>query len=572
MLLPRSAPIARRAAALLAALLLAPPVLAQSITPGGIGSTPGETTGSQTGEPSDTQAEEPPASPEGFEAGWFVLPPGYFNPSGYGQEASEDGGDGTTSEEEEEEGGSGESGGTEEGEETGGETGTEEGEEEEEERTSEGEGELQEVPGEGTTGAGGTGTEEATSTKPLGYEYLGASTGSTPPVGTGNVPVLRPTDEVLEDLIQLQIGPLYAFAHQAALTLGDFRYRQVDFHLRGRGLDIAWVRTYRSRSPHLLNGPHGYQWDHSYNVYVEATAAGLVLHPGNGRADLFTQRPNGNYTRPDYFVIGVQNPGGTYTFTWPSGGTWNFLALDGSPAQGRLQTIADRNGNTISLAYDGLGRLDTLTDTLGRVVTVGYDAAGRVTSVSDQSRTWSYGYYGVGDPNGSEGDLATMTTPAITGTPNGNDFPQGKTTTYAYTTGTGYERLDHNLTTITDALGRVVVSNTYHATVVEGDVEFDRLAAQTLNGSTNPLQFHYVDKPHPGSGAQRIEVIVNDRRGAVREYLVNGFGDVLVQREFTGFADPALETTPTSTAPPARSTPVHPCSTRRGRSTTVHTN
>ena len=42
-----------------------------------------------------------------------------------------------------------------------------------------------------------------------------------------------------------------------------------------------------------------------------------------------------------------------------------------------------------------------------------------------------------------------MRSPAVTGTPNGNDFPTGKTTRYTYSSGFGDPRLNHNLLSVT---------------------------------------------------------------------------------------------------------------------------
>ena len=44
----------------------------------------------------------------------------------------------------------------------------------------------------------------------------------------------------------------------------------------------------------------------------------------------------------------------------------------------------------------------------------------------------------------------SCTSPPVIGTPNGNDFPDGKVTRYAYSKGSADERLNHNLTSITD--------------------------------------------------------------------------------------------------------------------------
>jgi integrase len=48
-------------------------------------------------------------------------------------------------------------------------------------------------------------------------------------------------------------------------------------------------------------------------------------------------------------------------------------------------------------------------------------------------------------PGGGDGDLKSATTPAITGTPNGNDYPSGRTTTYTYSKGFAEMELGSNL-------------------------------------------------------------------------------------------------------------------------------
>ncbi|NKB25789.1 MAG: hypothetical protein GKR87_15735 [Kiritimatiellae bacterium] len=80
-------------------------------------------------------------------------------------------------------------------------------------------------------------------------------------------------------------------------------------------------------------------------------------------------------------------------------------------------------------------------------------------------RSVTYRYYNGIEPGGNFGDLKSVTTPSVTGTPNGNDFPNGKTTTYTYTTGSSDDRLNHNLLTITD--GRR--NDSSDVTFAEGD-------------------------------------------------------------------------------------------------------
>jgi len=63
-----------------------------------------------------------------------------------------------------------------------------------------------------------------------------------------------------------------------------------------------------------------------------------------------------------------------------------------------------------------------------RTNTVAYNSDGRLAGVTDFSgRTVTYQYYrGLPGEQGGPGDLASVTSPPVTGTPNGNDFPLGK--------------------------------------------------------------------------------------------------------------------------------------------------
>ena len=127
--------------------------------------------------------------------------------------------------------------------------------------------------------------------------------------------------------------------------------------------------------------------------------------------------------------------------------------------QGALLSIEDRNGNRTTYHYDHQGLLISIGESMGRVVTFAYDAAGRIVDVTDwDGRTWHYTY-------DAAGDLVAARSPLVTGTPNGNDFPAGKTTAYTYSFGFADERLNHNLLTIvapneaTSGIPRAAVSS-----------------------------------------------------------------------------------------------------------------
>src|SRR5262249_41781673 len=104
-------------------------------------------------------------------------------------------------------------------------------------------------------------------------------------------------------------------------------------------------------------------------------------------------------------------------------------------------------------------------DDLGRTNSITYNSDGRVSAVTDFSgRTVTYQYYqGIPADKGGVGDLATVTSPPVTGTPNGNDFPSGKATTYTYTKGfpPSLEAQNHLLLSVMDATGQTIAIFNY---------------------------------------------------------------------------------------------------------------
>ena len=341
------------------------------------------------------------------------------------------------------------------------------------------------------------------------------------------------------------------------LHSGEFHHREVDLVIPGRGMDFRWTRTYRSRLGRQTAQGHG--WTHGYDLRIEAETAGVRVLDGAGRRDLLKKGADDTYTRRELFRQGAFAPDGRFVLTFKDGGTWTFLPLDGSPAEGRVEQITDRNGNVIAFEYDPAGRLTGVVDTLGRTVQVLYRTDGMIDSIVDfVGRSVKYDYYSPTELGGSAGDLKSARSPLVTGTPNGNDFPAGKTTTYTYSRGTGSPRLDHNLLTITDPGGNTWLVNEYAATTDETHLRFDRLVRQTRGDPGDVIDIHYSlgflpDWPCATEPACRlipgVLAIVNDRVGNVSDQFFDLRGRCLRLRELTGRADPDLVTTPTANRP-----------------------
>jgi RHS repeat-associated protein len=331
-------------------------------------------------------------------------------------------------------------------------------------------------------------------------------------------------------------GPQPTVGDPIHLYSGELRHTETDLRIRGRGFDFVWTREYRSkRSPHTAQG---FGWDFAYNRRVERSGAELIVYDGHGRIDLHSSPSLNTWVRDEYFHEFRRESDGRYV---KSGGDRNreyYRALDGAPAQGKLDRIVDRNGNTMVFEYDAAGRLERVIDTLGRPITLTYNADGYIAAITDfVGRTVAYSYYQNGDAGGSAGDLKSVTTPAVVGTPNGNDYPQGKTETYTYTTGFFDARLNHNLTSITDGRGQVYVATTYHPTVDPLDRNFDRAIAQTWGYSGESYEIvYYPQAPTIENGQSALQVIVNDRVGNVCEYDFDVANRLIRKRDYTGRA------------------------------------
>jgi YD repeat-containing protein len=324
---------------------------------------------------------------------------------------------------------------------------------------------------------------------------------------------------------------------------GELQFEEVDLALPGRGLDFAWTRTYRSRAE--TTTAQGAGWDFSFNVSATPQPDGtVVLRPGNGRADTFYPNGTNGWTRDEYFLVihDVDQDGSPDEVIFPDTGKW-LLHPPGTAFAGKLAQIVDRNGNAIRCDYDpDTGRLLQVVDTLDRTNTVAYNSKGFIESVTDFSgRTVRYEY-------DSAADLVACISPAVVGTPNGNDFPGGKTNRYAYSTGNLDQRLNHNLLSITDPKGQVCLEVTYHATNDPAALDFDAVSS-VLRGIEKKDIRRGMVIARPGNSFATIQAIVNDYVGNVTEYLFDSRHRCVSVREFTGRANPALPTTATENRP-----------------------
>ena len=335
------------------------------------------------------------------------------------------------------------------------------------------------------------------------------------------------------------------------LYSGEKIESDVDLHVKGRGFDFEWRRTYRSCKN--STSAQGNNWDWSYNIRLIEEGRGIRVCNGAAREDLFRPRADGKRVYNGFFRELNENGSSGLSQQHEDGTVWNFLPLDGSPLSGRIYSIVDRNGNTMEFFYDGQGRLGTVIDTLNREFTVEYDGAGFISAVRDPwGRRVEYGYYAGSESGGSSGDLKSARTLAVTGTPQGNDFPMGKKTSYTYSKGYTNELLNHNLLTITDGRGNdpnetnappgPYEINTY-GTDLDDPATFDKVIMQVWGGPTNQpgldaeadnqIRIHYrVTLSHVDVNRMTKEADVIDRNGNRRGYSYDEDNRLVARREY----------------------------------------
>ncbi len=319
---------------------------------------------------------------------------------------------------------------------------------------------------------------------------------------------------------------------------GDVQQQVVDLAVEGRGLDFIWARTYHSRLGRTGSATNG--WTFSYDIHLQPLGGDIVIHDGTGRPDRYMLQTNGVYTCPELFCEGTLSKAG-FRLTFADTGHWDFNPLDSSVIAGKIARIVDRNGNTVSLNYNTSGRLVEIVDDLGRMTTVAYNTAGQLASVTDFSgRVVRYAYDG-------HGDLVACVSPPVSGTPNGNDFPDGKTTTYTYSTGTSTESEKHLLLSVVDALGQTTASCGYDLNPASSSY----LHCTSLQRGTG-LPERITVLPLTATPANRFAVarcIVNDSEGNVTEGFYDARNRLVKAQAFTGRATPGLAVTDTVNRP-----------------------
>jgi RHS repeat-associated protein len=210
---------------------------------------------------------------------------------------------------------------------------------------------------------------------------------------------------------------------------GAFSELETDLKLPGKGLPFTFIRSYNSANV-AVSGRLGPGWTDSYGASLAVQQNGdVTLQTENGQQVRYAHQDDGSFVGAGGARSSLTLANGTYQLATHDQATYSFNG------QGKLTSMTDRDGNTVTLAYDGSGQLAAVTDSAGHTITCSSNGDGTLASISaPDGRTVSYGYTG--------GRLTSVTQPG------------SRTTTYHYDAN---GRLDQ----ITDPSGHTQVQNTY---------------------------------------------------------------------------------------------------------------
>lgn len=243
--------------------------------------------------------------------------------------------------------------------------------------------------------------------------------------------------------------------------------------------------------------------------------------------------------------------------------------------------MEDRNGNVMRFLYTRPSDLhkvvlSTVVDTMGRHIVYRYYPAhdahpgrrGRLQEVEDFRRDNSAVGRRLRFDYDRDGNLVSVTSPVVLGTPTGNDFPAGKTYHYDYLReadlpthleGAERARLLHNLVAIghpNEAAVELDPANpqalasppgTRRERLIYGvdsadRAAFDRVLRYTVGGTngngipaggTLAYAYTFVAFTAASTNSPFLQTRVTDRRGNVTEYVFSAFDTLLAKRELT---------------------------------------
>ncbi len=310
-----------------------------------------------------------------------------------------------------------------------------------------------------------------------------------------------------------RLGANFGAGEAAPGTLlgsGEATFTATDLYVKGRGLDFAFTRTYRSQT--AGSGPLGPGWDFGYHVRLRELPTGDVeLYDGRLRRERFEKGADGSYRSPKgLFAVLTKSSSGFLLIE----SDHSFVRFDLS---GRLTSIADglkdseATGNEMRFEYDAAGELSGVVDSLDRRYALTYRSDGRLIRVADfDGRVVQYRYDDLGRLQ--EVELPEVTSGVMPGVGARVTRYSYETVTPATATAAAAEDLAtrwtvaDNLTQILDPRSLVPLALTF--TDADGDQRADEVTSEQWGIGTVTLAYDFAAK----------KTIVTDRRSHATTY------------------------------------------------------
>ena len=176
------------------------------------------------------------------------------------------------------------------------------------------------------------------------------------------------------------------------VATGEFYTPEVPLFKLGGPLPLAFSVAFASRSK-AEGAPMsalGWNWRHNFDLRLTFNAERqfIRLQYLGGRNIYFWQTSDYplRYPEPVAYVL-KKDAGGDYWFQDPK--LKRLYQFDG--ATGRLETIMDRNGNTLTVNYNAQGGLAEILDGLGRTLTFTHNGD-LIAQVTDGTRTVTFAH------------------------------------------------------------------------------------------------------------------------------------------------------------------------------------
>jgi YD repeat-containing protein len=182
---------------------------------------------------------------------------------------------------------------------------------------------------------------------PLDFSRTPFDTGARVPIGQR----LGPDDDALH-----AAETTVARGATVDTAIGNFTRMETDLEQYGQaGVPFAFTRTYNALD--TASGTLGPGWTHNLAAkLVEQANGDVVFRDEHGALLYFTLQEDDSFARAPGVRSELEAVTGGYELTRQDRVVYSF------DESGRLESVVDRNGLGLELAYDGNGRLTTVTD------------------------------------------------------------------------------------------------------------------------------------------------------------------------------------------------------------------